>query len=105
MLVYVLCGAAACVVAVGFYTYQRISALPALRPETYLANKSREQRGRVVVCAGASIVHGSVSQNVVTPLSKLFPSFLFVNAGVNGDLAYSVLQVLFVSLLHSHAVY
>ena len=49
---------------------------------------------RLVVCLGASIVHGSVSFNFVDLLrERLGPKgFRFVNAGVNGDLAYNVLQ-------------
>lgn len=74
-------------------------SLPPLRSETYVqqyAGKPKPSDGRVVVCAGASIVHGTVSHNVVTELSKRLPSFLYVNAGVNGDLAWNVLQVWFV---------
>jgi len=49
---------------------------------------------RLVVCLGASIVYGSDSFNFVDLLKeRLAPrGFRFVNAGVNGDLAYSVLQ-------------
>ena len=53
-----------------------------------------EPGNRLVVCLGASIVHGSVSFNFVNLLKEKLGSkgFRFVNAGVNGDLAYNVLQ-------------
>ena len=49
---------------------------------------------RVVVCAGASIVHGRVSVDFVELLRRCFAAdeWAFVNAGVNGDLAYNVRQ-------------
>jgi lysophospholipase L1-like esterase len=49
---------------------------------------------RVVVCLGASIVHGKVSVDFVELLRQRLPArdYAFVNAGVNGELAYEALQ-------------
>ncbi|MBK9739441.1 MAG: SGNH/GDSL hydrolase family protein [Actinobacteria bacterium] len=47
-----------------------------------------------VTCLGDSITHGSVSSNYVDLLARRWNAsgFAFVNAGVNGDLAYNVAQ-------------
>jgi lysophospholipase L1-like esterase len=52
-----------------------------------------DSHGRLVVCLGASIVRGQVSTNLVNLLNQRMckDGFHFVNAGVNGDLAYNVL--------------
>lgn len=54
----------------------------------------QDQNRRLVVCVGASIVRGNVSFNFVDLLSDRLSNkgFQFINAGVNGDLAYNVLQ-------------
>jgi len=67
------------------------------RAERNSDRKSRmttDSSSRLVVCVGASIIHGSVSFNFVNLLKeRLGPrGFRFVNAGVNGDLAYNVLE-------------
>lgn len=47
-----------------------------------------------VVCIGDSITHGRTSSDYVAMLAKRFrpKGYCFVNAGVNGDMAYHVLQ-------------
>jgi lysophospholipase L1-like esterase len=52
-----------------------------------------DSHGSLVVCLGASIVRGQVSTNFVNLLNQRMrkDGFHFVNAGVNGDLAYNVL--------------
>ena len=47
-----------------------------------------------VVCIGDSITHGRTSSNYVALLEKRFrpKGYRFVNAGVNGELAYNALQ-------------
>jgi lysophospholipase L1-like esterase len=47
-----------------------------------------------VVCAGDSITRGAVSSNYVRLLQERFPQrgIEFINAGVNGDLAWNVLE-------------
>jgi lysophospholipase L1-like esterase len=53
-----------------------------------------DSHSRRVVCLGASIVRGQVSTNFVNLLNQRMDKhgFHFVNAGVNGDLAYNVLM-------------
>jgi acyl-CoA thioesterase I len=57
---------------------------------------------RLVVCLGASIVRGQLSANFVDLLKQRMgqDGFQFVNAGVNGDLAYNVLGRLDAVLAH-----
>ncbi len=43
-----------------------------------------------MACVGDSITHGQVSANYVDLLKERFAGHQFVNAGVNGDLAYNV---------------
>jgi lysophospholipase L1-like esterase len=47
-----------------------------------------------VVCIGDSLTHGRTSSNYVALLQDRFrpKGYRFVNAGINGDLAYNVLQ-------------
>lgn len=66
---------------------------PANDPAWFLANKQLFHKKKVVVCAGNSITHGRVSANYVDLLGeRLGTEFQTVNAGVNGDLAWNVLQ-------------
>jgi lysophospholipase L1-like esterase len=53
-----------------------------------------DSHSRRVVCLGASIVRGQVSANFVNLLNQRMYKygFHFINAGVNGDLAYNVLM-------------
>lgn len=53
-----------------------------------------DSHSRRVVCLGASIVRGQFSTNFVNLLNQRMHErvFHFVNAGVNGDLAYNVLM-------------
>jgi lysophospholipase L1-like esterase len=52
-----------------------------------------DPHSRLVVCLGASIVRGNASTDFVKLLDQRMckDGFRFVNAGVNGDLAYNVL--------------
>jgi lysophospholipase L1-like esterase len=54
----------------------------------------RDPHNRWVVCLGDSIVRGQVSTNFINLLDQRMhkQGFLFINAGVNGDLAYNVLM-------------
>lgn len=64
-------------------------------PQGFLAAGGRQPSTRTLVaCVGDSITHGSVSASYVDLLRRrLAPDgFAFVNAGVNGDLAWNVLQ-------------
>jgi lysophospholipase L1-like esterase len=47
---------------------------------------------RLAVCAGDSITRGAVSADYVSMLASRLPDWDFVNAGVNGELAYNLDQ-------------
>jgi acyl-CoA thioesterase-1 len=63
-------------------------------PAACLASGRAPGTRSLVVCAGDSITHGVVSANYVERLRGRIGSdgFEFVNAGINGDLAWNVLQ-------------
>ena len=44
----------------------------------------------IIVCAGDSITHGTVSANWVTMLQERLPDASLVNAGINSQLAYNL---------------
>lgn len=74
------------------YTLNSAFKLPDNHPGAY--QKSAEKNETVVVCMGDSITHGRVSHNYVDELSTRFAGqgFSFVNAGINGQLAYNLVQ-------------
>lgn len=74
------------------YTLYSAFKLPNNHPGAY--QKSSEQNEKVVVCMGDSITHGKVSHSYVDELSTRFAGqgFSFVNAGINGQLAYNLVQ-------------
>lgn len=67
---------------------------PAKNPKAFLKQKQEKDRSKIIVCAGDSITHGIFSANYVEMLEKRFApqSYEFVNAGINGNLAWNVLQ-------------
>ena len=73
------------------YTARR---LPSNNPEAFLATHSPSDRREVIVCIGDSITHGAVSSNYVEMLEKDLPKdrYALVNAGINGEFAYNVVQ-------------
>ncbi len=87
LIVLLILGAA----ALGYETYQ-INKPPRGSPEEFKKKGRTSPSQRVVACVGASIVNGCVSVDFVEMLRRRFPGDVFVNAGVNGDLAYNVLQ-------------
>jgi acyl-CoA thioesterase I len=66
---------------------------PANSPGDFLKGGGRDS-ARTVVCAGDSLTHGMASANYVELLRQRFApaDYAFVNAGINGNLAYNVLQ-------------
>lgn len=84
------------IVLIAVYSYwSRQVQKPAKgNPAEFLAQGGAAAGRRVVVCLGASIVHGRVSVDFVDLLRQRFSGqgLAFVNAGVNGDLAYNALQ-------------
>lgn len=74
------------------YGYRSATKLPDNNPESFLA--SGKKAGKVVVCIGDSITHGRVSHNYVDELENRYRDrdVSFVNAGINSQLSYNVLQ-------------
>jgi len=62
-------------------------------PAQYLAGKKSVQANKVVVCVGNSITHGRVSANYVDLIGeRLGDDYQLINAGVNSELSWNVLQ-------------
>jgi len=75
-----------------FSLYNKATRLPENRPEVVLSQAVDTDK-KVVVCLGDSLTHGRVSHNYVDELDERFPDdYLFVNAGINSELAFNVLQ-------------
>jgi len=80
------------VIGTCFSIYSKATRLPENRPQAVL-NQTVDTDKMVVVCLGDSLTHGRVSHNYVDELDERFPDdYLFVNAGINSELAYNVLQ-------------
>jgi len=67
---------------------------PENSPSAFLSRGRRSTTRTLVVCAGDSITRGVVSANYVEMLERRFAAdgCEFVNAGVNGQLAYNLLH-------------
>lgn len=77
------------------YVLFRVQRLPACRPDTFVSfQDTLAPSTQVVVCAGDSLTHGSISHPWVERLaSALGPEgYRFVNAGINSELAWNLLQ-------------
>ena len=62
-------------------------------PREYVRQKERHAGKRVIVCVGDSITRGEVSYNYVDLLqARLGDRFEVINAGINSELSYDVLQ-------------
>lgn len=73
-----------------FYVFWQMERLPGNRPSKY-----QKQIGKkVVVLAGDSITHGRIGENYVSLLARRLDEskFALVNAGINGQLAWNLLQ-------------
>jgi len=80
------------VIGTCFSIYSKATRLPENRPQAVL-NQTVDTDKMVVVCLGDSLTHGRVSHKYVDELDERFPDdYLFVNAGINSELAYNVLQ-------------
>lgn len=89
---------AVCILAVAFAgVFKRVEkkaqTLPANNPVAF-QQQARDPHKKVLVCIGDSITHGTVSVNYVDMLSsRLAPQGIaVVNAGINSELAYNVVQ-------------
>lgn len=67
---------------------------PVCPPASVLQNAETICDRPTIVCVGDSITHGRISVDYVNLLRDKFRAkgYRFVNAGVNGDMAYNVLQ-------------
>ncbi|MGY4857374.1 SGNH/GDSL hydrolase family protein [Cryobacterium sp. AP23] len=65
-----------------------------IRPDAFLAWGRHRQTDTVVVCAGDSITHGFMSASCLSLLQDRLGAdgYEFVNAGINSDLAWNLLQ-------------
>lgn len=90
-----VCFSALLGIALAGYILARVQRLPAQRPGTLGSFRDRINNAtQVVVCAGDSLTHGSVSVPWVEQLQEQpdLSSFVFVNAGINSELAWNLLQ-------------
>ena len=83
--------AAGIFVAAFFYTSKIISLPPKGRAIDYINRKS-ENNQRVIACIGDSLTHGNIGVSWVDQLRKEFPSDIFLNEGINGDVVWQVHQ-------------
>ena len=77
------------------YAYYHGNKKPGNSPSRFLQDRgSRSGNAKVVVCIGDSITHGNASCNYVDMLEEKLDGrgFDFINAGINGELSYNVLQ-------------
>ncbi|NTU82519.1 MAG: SGNH/GDSL hydrolase family protein [Chloroflexales bacterium] len=67
---------------------------PEHNPDVFLAQGRPPPGQTVVVCAGDSLTHGVASADYLALLRQRFAGagYTFVNAGINGNLAYNVAQ-------------
>ncbi|MFX0062558.1 MAG: SGNH/GDSL hydrolase family protein [Candidatus Hermodarchaeota archaeon] len=77
------------------YTYFGATKLPNNNPSKYLKRKIPSKKSkRNIVLIGDSITHGRVGKNYVELLAERLDDeqFELINAGINSELAYNVLQ-------------
>lgn len=67
---------------------------PANNPAWFAGKGASSETRKVVVCVGDSITHGRVSHNYLDLLAHRFQDqeVVFVNAGINSELAWNVVQ-------------
>lgn len=82
------------IVSLYAYTFYQAQKQPDNSPSNFLSQEPISVNKKVVVCIGDSLTHGRVSYNYVDILAVKFGSkgYKFINAGINGELAYNVLQ-------------
>ena len=77
-----------------FYTFHQVQKLPFNSPSNFLRSNKTNPGIQTVICFGDSITHGQVSHNYVNILSEKMSKegLEFINAGVNGNLVYNLIQ-------------
>ena len=76
------------------YTLKQAQKLPLNSLVNFLEKSAQDNNQKTVVCVGNSITHGQVSYNYVNILSERLSvdGYQFINAGINGNLAYNVVN-------------
>ena len=74
-----------------FYVSKIISLPPQARAIDYLNSKSKKNQ-RIIACIGDSLTHGNIGVSWVDKLRKEFPSDIFLNEGINGDVVWQIHQ-------------
>ena len=87
----VLIAVAILVAAAFLYVSKIISLPPEGRAVDYLNIKSKNNQ-RVIACIGDSLTHGNIGVSWIEQLRKEFPSDIFLNEGINGDVVWQVHQ-------------
>ena len=97
MIIKIIAGAAfLIIILIILYTYTLFQAQksPFNSPANFLKESAQSKNNKTVVCIGNSITHGRVSYNYVNILSDDLSGhgYHFINAGINGNLAYNVVK-------------
>jgi lysophospholipase L1-like esterase len=76
------------------YIERTVQEKPGNNPSQFIKTGKTKPGNKVIVCVGDSITHGTVSSNYVDILSERLrgKGYDLVNAGINSELAYNVLQ-------------
>ena len=73
------------------YVMKIIATPPKGRAKDVLQKPQSHQR-KVVACIGDSLTHGNIGVCWVEHLRRQLPNHLFINEGINGDVAWQLLQ-------------
>ena len=84
--------AVAIFVATAFFYVSRIISLPPKGRAVDYLNSNSESKQRVIACIGDSLTHGNIGVSWVDQLRNEFPSDVFLNEGINGDVVWQVHQ-------------
>ena len=66
------------------------SKLPKIYPNNFIHDTKDDRK--IVVCRGDSLTHGRIGYNWVSKLEDEDKTRIFINAGINGDLAWNLYQ-------------
>lgn len=77
--------------SIGGYTIYKFSSRPENNPKKF---KGTRKENRIVACLGDSNTQGTMAYNFVNDLAQKMADdgYDFINAGVNGDLVYNILN-------------
>ena len=80
----------ACVIA--FIYVMRVIATPPEGHARDASQKIKAHQGQVVACIGDSLTHGNIGVCWVEHLRRQLSDYFFINGGINGDVAWQLLQ-------------